>query len=160
MKRLILLLFITCTLFTSCDKSEDSLKNGGTFKLTASSGTTKSFTLSSERLPGVSGFGVKVFDEGTEIENIEFFIHGFCDAGMSSIVCALPAPIITGKEYLHGIRLEDWIDEDAYKIVKSVIKFSNFKYPGRITGIATGYDINGKVIMKGEFDLNSIKPEI
>ena len=84
--------------------------------------------------------------------------RGYCEAR-----CEITSSIQIGKEYANTpsfyVELQPDRDDSDRKIVtQTTIKFSNFKYPGRVSGVAINYDKDGKVLAKGEFDFISVKP--
>ena len=161
-----LFLFFATLFLVSCN-SDNELKSGGTFKITSSTGTSK--TLSNYKQALAQGCFYCTIDEPNSTDNYYWIaIGGITDAGQVDIYVGIPT-IQTGKIYTYltnsgnnetnlSIDFEDWIETDYSNTTKATIEFSKFQYPGRITGVAINYDKNGKVLAKGEFDFVSVKP--
>jgi len=166
-KNLFLLLFLITLFLVSCN-SDNELKSGGTFKVTSSTGISK--TLSNYKQALAQGCFYCTIDEPNSTENYYWIaIGGITDAGQVNLYIAMPNPIQVRKIYTYSINsgsstsdlsidFEDWIETDSENTVKATIEFSNFQYPGRVAGTAINYDKNGKVLAKGEFDFVSVKP--
>jgi len=161
-----LFLFFATLFLVSCN-SDNELKSGGTFKITSSTGTSK--TLSNYKQALAQGCFYCTIDEPNSTDNYYWIaIGGITDAGQVDIYVGIPT-IQTGKIYTYltnsgnnetnlSIDFEDWIETDYSNTTKATIEFSKFQYPGRITGVVINYDKNGKVLAKGEFDFVSVKP--
>lgn len=165
-KNLFSFLFLASLVLISCS-SDNEPQSGGTLKITASTGTSK--TLSNYKQTLAQGCFYCTIDEPNSTDNYYWIaIGGFTDAGQVDIYVGIPT-IQTGKIYTYltnsgnnetnlSIDFEDWIETDYSNTTKATIEFSNFQYPGRITGVVINYDKNGKVLAKGEFDFVSVKP--
>ena len=169
----IILIFISSLLLTACSKS-DELSGGGTFKVTASNGTTKTFNMADNG--GIlNGFAYHVLNTNlNNINKISMLLYGSTDIGngMISLNFVSFNLIQIGKEYDYtsnndyrnvfedGVTFQfsDWIDSDNANTSKATVIFSSFQYPGRITGTAINYDKDGKILAKAEFNFNSIEP--
>lgn len=173
------LLLLTALISCKDNNSPDNGSNsGGTLKITASSGTTKTFLPDVELLKGVNVFSYDVTEPSSANNNAySIELRGFCDAGEVGVYLGGVSSIQIGKMYSYiyknkpvageaVIQLYDWIAEDfggtgsTGRSVKVTVQFSKFQYPGQIKGIVINYDINDKVVAKGEFDFVSIKPKI
>jgi len=170
-KRLLLLTFIVSLITTSCNNSDVELKNGGTFKVTASSGTSKTMDYTeTDYKAGVFLVNFNPYSPNINANNRIGFL-GLAIGGGMSILFDFSNPIQIGKDYTYThsavqtvtstyIEFSDWIDSDYSNTTKSTINFSRFQYPGRITGVIINYDKIGKILIKGEFDFVCTKPKI
>jgi hypothetical protein len=167
MKRNLFYLILITALFAACDKSGE-LSSGGTLKVTASTGTTK--TLSNYKQALESGCWYSMIDEPTSTENYYWLdMGGFVDVGDIDISFSIPR-IQTGMVYSYfkngggttgvDIQFNDWIDSDYTNMTKATIEFSKFQYPGRIAGVVINYDKAGKVLSRAVFDFISTKSAI
>jgi len=172
----IFLIFISSLLLTACSKSDD-LSSGGTFKVTASSGITKIYSLYTGEFVN-SAFTYHIDKpNSSNLESIYLRVSGGSDAGEVEFEFASDNSIDIKRVYSlmyndiinhgfgdNGIVFKDWIEKDSGtdsngNAVKATISFSKFQYPGRITGVVNNYDKDGKILVKGEFDFVSTKPQ-
>jgi len=165
-KNLFFFLFLSSLFLISCS-SDNEPKSGATFKITSSTGISKTLTNYKQALG--QGCFYCTIDEPNSKDNYYWIaIGGLTDAGQVSIYVGI-STIQIGKVYTYlansrnnetnlSIDFEDWIETDYSNTTKATIEFSKFQYPGRITGVVINYDKNGKVLAKGEFDFVSVKP--
>jgi len=172
MKRFFLLIIITSLFLISCSKS-DELSGGGTFKITASSGTTKTFNMAANGAT-LNGFAYHIHNPDSNSKNESYMLlYGTTNAGNNMIelqfTCANSIQLGKAYEYDYSVTgdsnntfengvnfyFEDWLDSDSNNTTKATVIFSRFQYPGRITGTAINYDKDGKILAKGEFDFVS-----
>ncbi|MEI7502578.1 MAG: hypothetical protein WCJ61_04785 [Paludibacter sp.] len=161
--RLFLFIFIVFTLL-SCSKTEDVLKTGGTWKVTASSGTTKTMNLKTEGILGIGSFWCSALEVSNYSGLTCLELSGYVDAGQCRVQCYFSNPVITGIDYsLQNVPkgrfiFTNWVSDLG--VTNTTLKFSNFNNPGRVTGVITNYDKNGSVLSKGEFDFIVLKPQV
>ena len=175
----IFLIFISSLLLTACSKSDD-LSSGGTFKVTASSGITKIYSLYTGEFVN-SAFTYHIDKpNSSNLESIYLRLSGGGDYGgiefefwsdntiQIAKVYSFKYIDINSHEYGdNGLVFDDWIEKDCGNTrftngtaTKTTIVFSKFQYPGRITGVIINYDKDGKTLVKGEFDFVTTKPTI
>lgn len=168
MKNIFLLLLFATLILQSCSKSDD-VTNGGTFSITASTGTTKTLTMQNGTLRfNFFDYSITLYPNSTRLV---LDISGIVDytSSITGNTCGVtfiydpPIEIkkvytsIVGSNNSVYIDFTDWVDSDNSNKMKTTIVFSDYNYPGHISGVVQTYDKNGKPLARGVFDFISTK---
>ena len=164
MKKLVYLFMSILTLFVSGCSSDSDYPSDNYFQITASNGKVYRTNYVNIPLPNKNGTFSLQYSKPSQFNNnhkLLFLIlidnnnDGYLDVEIPSLPITnkvYKTSSISGQYISYGLSLDN---KDSCSDCRSEIIFTEFNYPGLISGTVKNYSPTGKIIDSGEFNFTS-----